>query len=35
MSTALFSLEGRRTLITGAGGVIGTELAHGQCSRAR
>ena len=32
MSTALFSLEGRRTLITGAGGVIGTELAHGMAA---
>jgi NAD(P)-dependent dehydrogenase (short-subunit alcohol dehydrogenase family) len=32
MSTDLFSLSGRRTLITGAGGVIGTELAHGMAA---
>lgn len=32
MSTDLFSLEGRTVLITGAGGVIGTELAHGMAT---
>jgi gluconate 5-dehydrogenase len=32
MSTELFSLAGRNVLITGAGGVIGTELARGMAA---